>query len=87
MKSNAEVLERGHLAQPGTEAWVNAQAARSSIQVVRDRSAAALAEVDSLAIGQNASDRPKGIPELREAQVEIEAIVARQTAAIEATDR
>jgi hypothetical protein len=84
-------LKAGRAAAPGSEAWIAAQQVQSALQVARQRSAAALAEVDTLAVtqGELESRDPAagGFVQIQAAQAEIEAIVARQTAMLERLTR
>ena len=77
-------LTSGRNAATGSEAWIASEVIISALQVARQRSAAALAEIDTLAIDQGVlASRDQtigGMFEIATAQTEIEAIVARQTA-------
>lgn len=77
-------LAGGRSAAPGGEAWIAAELVRSALQVARQRSANALASIDSLAIEQHerASRDPAtgGLDVIDTARSTIEAIVDRQTA-------
>jgi hypothetical protein len=90
-QSGGATVMAGRAAPLGSEAWVAAELVRSALQVARQRSAAALAEIDSLAVmqGELASRDPSavGLTEIQTAQTEIEAIVARQTARLDAFSR
>jgi hypothetical protein len=81
----------GRGALQGSEAWIAAELVRSALQVARQRSAGALAEIDTLAINQgelaSRDATVGGLAEIIAAQTEIEAIVARQTARLEALNR
>jgi hypothetical protein len=81
----------GRSSAPGSEPWVAAELVRSALQVARQRSAAALAEIDSLAVTQSelAVRDPSvgGLNEILAAQTEVDAIVARQTARLDALNR
>ena len=81
----------GNRAPEGSEAWVAAEVARSALQVARQRSAGALAEIDALAIAhaEAALRDPTigGSAEIAAAQTGIETIVTRQTARLEALNR
>ncbi len=82
--SGAPALRAGQAASPGSEAWVAAELVRSALEIARQRSATALAQIDTLAIAQaeilKPADDPASLIELQTAQAEAEAIVARQTA-------
>jgi len=88
--SGASALAGGRGAATGTERWIAAQQVISALQAARQRSADALAELDSLTVAQLrvAADDPSagGLVELRAAQAEGASIVARQTAQIEAAN-
>jgi hypothetical protein len=90
-QSGGATVMAGRSAPLGSEAWVAAELVRSALQVARQRSAAALAEIDSLAVmqGELSSRDPNagGLTEIQAAQTEIEAIVARQTARLAALSR
>ena len=85
------VLKAGRSAAAGSEAWVAAEQVQSALQVARQRSAAALAEVDTLAISQGELESRDptagGFTQIQTIQAEIEAIVARQTAMLESLIR
>jgi hypothetical protein len=89
--SSAGSLKSGRGAPQGSEAWVGAEQARSALEVARQRTAAALGEIDDLVIAQaeaNTTDSSKGgLSELQAAQSVIEAMVNRQTRRIEAVTR
>ncbi len=86
-RSDAAVLAKGQGAPPGSEAWISTEVVRSALQVSRQRSAAALAEIDGLAIAERAraaSDGTVGgLDEIATTQSEIDAIVARLTARLD----
>lgn len=90
-QSGSEVVRAGRAASPGSEAWVAAELVRSALQVARQRSATALAEIDSLAVTQGElttrDANAGGVADILAAQAEVEAIVARQTARLEALSR
>ena len=81
----------GLRAAEGSEAWIVAQEALSALQSARQQSATALGEIDSLAVARaaDAAENPTlgGLAELASAQADAEAVVARQTARIEALTR
>lgn len=87
-RSGAAALSAGHKAALGSESWIAAELVRSALQVARQRSAGALSEIDSLAItqGELASRNASigGVSDIQLAQTEIEAIVSRQTARLDA---
>jgi hypothetical protein len=89
--SGAGALAVGRKAPEGSEAWIAVQTAQSALEVARQRSAAALAEIDTLVVSQAeavARDPSKGgLSELQAAQAVIEAMVNRQTARIEQLTR
>ena len=76
-------LASGRNASSGSEAWIAAELVKSALQVARQRSAAALAEIDTIAINLSelaSLDTSIGdLPEVLKIQTEIETIVARQT--------
>jgi hypothetical protein len=88
--SGASALAGGRGADTGTERWIAAQQIVSALQAARQRSADALAELDSLTVAQirTTADDPSagGLAELQAAQAEGAAIVTRQTAQIEAAN-
>lgn len=90
-QSGGATVMAGRSAALGSEAWVAAELVRSALQVARQRSAAALAEIDSLAVmqGELAPRDPRagGLAEIQAAQTEIEAIVTRQTARLDRLSR
>jgi hypothetical protein len=90
-RSGAAALSAGRNALPGSDGWIAAELVRSTLQVARQRSAGALAEIDSLAItqGELASRNPLvgGVAEIQLAQSAIEAIVSRQTARLDSLSR
>ena len=89
--SSSSALTAGRKAPEGSEAWIGAQTAQSALEVARQRTAAALAEIDSLVVAQaesTARDPSKGgLSELQAAQAVVEAMVNRQTARIEQLTR
>ncbi len=86
--AGSRTLVVGRNAPQGSEVWIAAELVRSALQVARQRSAGALAEIDTLAINQGEvaarTLTTGGLPEILSAQADIEAIVARQTARLEA---
>ena len=84
-------ITSGRNAATGSDAAIAAELALSALQVARQRSAGALADIDTLAINQSElASRDAtvgGIPELQATQAQIEAIVAKQTARLEALTR
>lgn len=90
-RSGAAALAAGSGASLGSEPWIAAELVRSALQVARQRSAAALTEIDALAIAQN--DRASrdatvgGLLEIQAAQTQVEAIVAAQTDRLDALSR
>ena len=84
-------ITSGRNAATGSDAAIAAELALSALQVARQRSAGALADIDALAINQSElASRDAtvgGIPELQATQAQIEAIVAKQTARLEALTR
>ena len=90
-RSGATALAVGKGAPFGSESWIAAELVRSALQVARQRSAAALTDIDALAVTQN--DRASrdatvgGLPEIQAAQTQVEAIVAGQTARLDALNR
>lgn len=86
-EGSAMAIAAGRGAAAGSEAWIAAEQARSALQAARQRSAAALGELDALVIAQveAAADDSKtgGVEALRAAQMAAEAIVARQTARLD----
>ncbi len=90
-QSGGAAVIGGRSAPLGSQAWVAAELVRSALQVARQRSAAALAEIDTLAVtqGELASRDPNagGLTEIQAAQTEIETIVARQTARLDMLSR
>jgi hypothetical protein len=89
--SGSSALAAGRKATEGSEAWIGAQAAQSALEVARQRTAAALGEVDSLVVAQAEAvardPSTGGLSELQAAQAVIEAMVNRQTARIEQLTR
>ena len=89
--SGAGAIRAGRGAAAGSEAWILAEQARSALQAARQRSAAALGEIDSLLIAQAeaASIDPTvgGLSELRAAQAVAEAMVSRQNARLDDLSR
>jgi hypothetical protein len=90
-RGNAATLAAGQRAVQGSEAWLSAEMVRSALEVARQKSANALADVDSLAIarGEQASRdaTTAGLPEILSTQAEINAIVERQTKRLAALSR
>lgn len=90
-RSGASALAAGAGAPFSSEPWIAAELVRSALQVARQRSAAALTDIDALAIAQN--DRASrdatvgGLREIQAAQTRVEAIVAGQTARLDALSR
>ena len=82
--AGSATLTSGRNAATGSEAWIASEVIISALQVARQRSAAALAEIDMLAIDQGVlasrDETIGGMFEIANAQTEIEAIVAQQTA-------
>ena len=89
--SSAAAMRAGRGASEGSEVWIGAQAAQSALEIARQRTAAALAEIDSLVVAQaEAASRDAskgGLAELQAAQAVIEAMVNRQTVRIEELTR
>ena len=85
-QSGARAIAVARNAPDGSEAWIDGELVQSVLQVARQRSAAALAEIDALAIARGQlsySDAGVGgLAEIQSAQSEIERIVSRQTARI-----
>lgn len=85
--SGSATLAAGRKAAEGSEAWIAAQTAQSALEIARQRTASALAEIDSLVVAQaeaTARDPSEGgLSELQAAQAVIEAMVNRQTTRIE----
>ncbi len=90
-RSGTTALTIGRGAPSGSEPWIGAQLVRSALQVARQRSAAALTELDALAIEQaNRASRDAsvgGLPQIQSALTQVEAIVAAQTNRLEALSR
>jgi hypothetical protein len=90
-RSSATALAAGRNAPTGSESWIAAEIAISALQVARQRSAGALADVDTLAVNQgelaSRDATTSGLLEIQSAQAEIEAIVARQTARLNSLGR
>ena len=90
-RSGSTALAAGKSASEGSEPWIAAQIVRSALQVARQRSAAALADLDALAIAygeQTSRDATiGGLAEIQSALKEAEAIVNRQTARLETLNR
>ncbi len=90
-QSGGATVIAGRSAALGSEAWVAAELVRSALQVARQRSAAALAEIDSLAVTQAElafrDPQAGGLTEIQAAQTEIEAIVTRQTERLDMLSR
>ncbi len=89
--TGARAIAGGRGAAQGSEAWLSGQQYLSALQVARQRTAAAQSALDSLAVAQVAAtaDDPGlgGLAEIQHAQQGVDAIVARQTARIEALTR
>ncbi|MFM9978520.1 MAG: hypothetical protein ACKVOP_10820 [Sphingomonadaceae bacterium] len=89
-KEGAATLASGRGTATGSERWIAAQQVLSALQAARQRSADALAELDSLTVAQidaNAADPTiGGIAELQAAQAEADTIVSRQTQRIDAAN-
>jgi PBP1b-binding outer membrane lipoprotein LpoB len=82
-RSNAGTLAAGQRAVQGSEAWLSSEMARSALEVARQKSANALADVDLLLIARteqaSRDAETAGVSEILSAQAEINAIVERQT--------
>jgi hypothetical protein len=82
-RRNAATLSAGQRAADGSEAWISAEMVRSALEVVRQRSANALADVDSLAVARaeqaSRDATTSGLDEILLTQNEISLIVERQT--------
>jgi hypothetical protein len=89
--STSGTIKSGRNAATGSETWIAAEQARSALEAARQRTAAALGEIDTLVIAQaevTVSDPAKGgLPELQAAQSAIAAMVDRQSARIEELTR
>jgi hypothetical protein len=89
--SGVRALEAGRRATLGSEAWVAAELVRSALQVARQRSAGALAEIDTIAVNQSElalrNNTGGDIADILAAQGEIEAIVTQQTTRLDALSR
>jgi hypothetical protein len=89
--TGSAALKSGRAATPGSEAWIAAEQIQSALQVARQRSAAALAEIDTLAVTQAELETRDpsigGFMQIQAAQAEVEAIVARQSATLENLSR
>jgi hypothetical protein len=90
-RSNAANLAAGQRAAQGSEAWLSAEMVRSALEVARQKSATALADVDTLAVArseQASRDATMaGLSEILSTQAEINAIVERQTKRLAALSR
>jgi len=84
-------IAAGRGAAEGSERWLAAEQARSALSAARQISAAALSEIDSLLTEQvnqaTGNAALGGVAELTAAQSEADAIVARQTARLDALRR
>ncbi len=82
-KSNASSLNMRRTAVEGSEAWIATEMARSALEVARQRSASALADVDALLVenteAASGDNKVAGLAEILAVQSEIAAIVDRQT--------
>jgi hypothetical protein len=82
-RANASALAAGARAASGSEAWISAEMARSALEVARQKSANALADIDSLAVARteqaSRDAATAGLNEILSTQTEISAIVDRQT--------
>ncbi len=82
-KSNASSLNMRRTAVEGSEAWIATEMARSALEVARQRSASALADVDALLVenteAASGGNKVAGLAEILAVQSEIAAIVDRQT--------
>jgi light-regulated signal transduction histidine kinase (bacteriophytochrome) len=91
IKAGGTTVAAGRSATLGSEPWVAAEQVRSALQVARQRSAGALAEIDSLAVAQSElatrQSDAGGLTEILAAQAEVDAIVTRQTARLDALNR
>jgi hypothetical protein len=89
--SGTGAIAAGRGAAPSSEAWIAAELVKSALQVARQRSAGALAEIDSMAVTMSeltASDPTiGGMADIQLAQSEVEMIIARQTARLDAITR
>lgn len=90
-RTDGAALAAGKRATQGSEAWISAETARSALIAARQKSADALADIDSLAImrAEQASRDPTttGLSEILSSQAQISAIVDRQTARLAALSR
>ena len=90
-RSNAAILIAGQRSAPGSEAWLSAEMLRSALEVARQKSASALADVDALVVtrSEQASRDPStaGLDEILSTQAKIAAIVERQSQRLAALSR
>ena len=84
-------IAAGRNTAQGSERWIAAELARSARVAAHQRSAAPLAEIDALTVARAdlmANDASVGgLAEYQAAQQQVEAIVARQSAKLEALSR
>lgn len=87
-RAGASAIRAGAASRAGSEQWLAGEQARSAMIAARQRTAAALAAIDTLLTDQAAAAADGrdagGIDEIRAAQDEIDALVSRQTARLEA---
>jgi hypothetical protein len=90
-RSGANAIAAGNKAPAGSESWIAAELVRSALQVARQQSASALSEIDTLAIDHREramrDNTLTGFAEIEAGQAQIEAIVAQQTARLDAINR
>ena len=82
--SQSATLSRDLAAAPASEAWIVAQTRLSALEASRRRTSEALAELDTLLVDAEtraaAGNDPGGIEALRDARVEVAAMVEHQEA-------
>jgi hypothetical protein len=82
-RSDAAALAAGQRAPQGSEAWISGEIARSALEAARQKSADALADIDSLTVAKteqaSRDGATGGLNEILSVQTEISAIVERQS--------
>jgi hypothetical protein len=90
-RDSGHLIITGRRAAEGSEPWVAGQQAQSELEAVRQDSAAALGEIETLLLAQTQATSTDaalgGVAELTAAEAEASAIVERQTARLQELTR
>jgi hypothetical protein len=83
-RTNAAVIASGRHAAEGSDTWIAGEAAQSALITARQQTTDALTALDQLLIDQTAAGGG-GLADIGNARNEVESLVARQTARLDAS--